>query len=43
MKSQMLYRGTENKKEKPSKWEKVYNVVQAMQRKRLALKKETNS
>ena len=45
MKNQTLYRGSENKKVKPSKAEKVYNAVQAMKRKALTLpfKKEATS
>ena len=43
MKNQTLYRGGENKKVKPSKADKVFDAVQAMKRKALALqeKKET--
>ncbi len=37
MKNQGLYRGGENKKAKPTKAEKVFNVVLAMQRKALAV------
>ena len=36
MKNQGLYRGGENKKVKLTKAEKVFNVVQARQRKELA-------
>ncbi len=45
MKSQTLYRGGDNKKEKPSKADKVFNAVQAMKRKALALasKKAANA
>lgn len=45
MKNQTLYRGSENKKVKLSKAEKVYNAVQVMKRKALALpsKKETTA
>jgi len=45
MKNQTLYRGGENKKEKPTKADKVFNFVQAMQRKTLTLssKKEATA
>ena len=45
MKNQTLYRGGENKKVKATKAEKVYNAIQAMKRKALALpsKKEAAS
>ncbi len=45
MKNQTLYRGGENKKERPTKADKVYNAIQAMKRKALALptKKEATA
>lgn len=43
MKPQTLYRGSDNKKEKPSKTEKVWNAMQKAKRRAEAPKKTTTA
>ena len=40
---QMLYRGSDNKKTKPSKAEKVFNAMQKMKLRTAASKKEASA
>ncbi len=43
MKNQTLYRGGENKKEKPTKVEKVFNAMQKYRKAQARTKKEATS